>query len=1395
MASQKEFIEIINRLKKEIERIKKLKTEPIAIIGIGCRFPDEINGAYDYWKLIADGRNCIKGKPELALTIADEFFDADFFNITPSDAENLSLAHRILIEVFWEAIEYSGISADTYKNNQTAVFIGADASNRQSGLSERISHTFGFTAPSLNIDAQSSSSLAALDSAVRSLRMRQCSFAFVGSVSLMNSISQDTSIGAGEGAGVVILKRLSEVVSDGDNVLAVILGSSVNYSGRASEFALPDTKALEELIIESFRDLDITPLDVDYIEACRLGLNIEDTVELNALTSVYCKGRSIDSPLMIGSVEQNVGFLGAASGIAALIKVALAIINKTIPKHINRQTLNPNIVWENSAIKINYEKNVPFRIDNKPSNFSISSVGKTGSNAHIIIQTPPNKQTRTGKTEPLLNVLPLSAKTADALYELVGRYGEFLSVNSDTVKDKITDLCYTAQTGRTHFNKRIALIGVSAEDIKHCLADYLRGAVNDRLILSKDSAFFNNAIANKGIVFVFTGLTPVFASSARQLYDTQPVFRDTLNRCDEIYRSLNGESNSSLISVLYETYADGSIIEDDKYIKPLLFSIEYALFELWRSWGITPACVIGHGFSIGEYGAAAACGIVSIEDALKLITVATKTALSCNKTWRGVYVYHDLETVNDLIAKCENKPVIMEINSPHNIVICGSAAAAGEIIETAKKEGKNARLIPQPFYEIKADRKKPLSSDEESSITSSIEFKPPAIPFYSSITGKRADNKDVGSPNYWRNRIFKPVRFKDAVEALYADGFSVYIEIGLAPYLVGFIKECLPSAKTLCLCSLNKGQDDLKQILSALSALYVNGKDINWQAVNKECLREKTFIPAYPFQRKKIKKKEKKEETALLINSEALDLNYKQPSPLESLVTGISDRVNEIGKYNVSKHGPINAELERLLSNQLEAVMFQLETLKSYLYGSKIESAAKPLMEQTKDSLPRYDSVAQSNTLLKQMPISGSVPMSSYQRWFFSTIKGGFSNYSYAVMLNASEPIFADALDAAIKSVIKHHDLLGAVFTQKDGAVIQEIRSEDKRVFRLAIVDLRDRLDWETAIDAHIGKLLAQFDLSADFLIKAALFRLNDGDRIFIAIHSLIADNKSLCIILEDLISGYTQIISGRKITLSQKTDSFMSWTRKCEEASYSDLIVQELALWTQIENTQVMAIPKDFDVNDSLLKGAARAFTVLSQENTKTLLETTLPEYDASIEELLITALCRALTKRSGYARSRILINAQCRELPLQKSIDVTRTVGSFSFYYPVIIDIAQSKDTAFYVESVKKTLRAIPNKGIGYGLLKYINQNVDIQSKSKPEVMFNHNGDFDTLVNSELLTVSSYLNRTRSADSLMTLEVNTAIVNSMLEICVSYDVSQYKEQTIEALLTECKRFLLESV
>ena len=893
----------IEKLESKLKKLENSRQEPIAIVGLGCRFPGGVNSPESFWNLLSEGTDAITEIPQNRWNLKDYYdpnpetpgtiytqsggfvnslkeFDAEFFNLSAKEATSLDPQQRLLLEVTWEALEHATINPQHLMGTKTGVFIGISthdylqklasrdlkeidaymiSGNANSTASGRLSYSLGLVGPNFAVDTACSSSLVSLHLACASLRNRESHVALAGGVNCLISplihinhsrarmLSADgrcktfdakaDGFVRSEGCGIVVLKRLSDAQVDGDQVLAVIRGTAINQDGQTSGLTVPNGISQQAVIAQALKNSQLDPKEVSYIEAHGTGTALGDPIEVGALRAIFKDSHSPENSVFIGSVKTNIGHAEAASGIAGLIKVVLQLQHKTIAPHLHFQNPNPYIEWSETPVQVPTQV-MPWTTENKSRIAGVSSFGFSGSNAHVIVEEASQIKAKSPRqeSERSYHLLTLAAKTKPALSDLVNRYRNHVQDRPDL---ELNDICYSANTGRAHFKYRLAILASSKQELIQKLHDTEQE--------KEDRSVGKNLSSGEApkLAFLFTGQGSQYLNMGRQLYETELVFQNAIQECDRILKT---ELDYSLIDLLYPDEVDPNVsdlLHQTQYTQPVLFSLEYALVQLWKSWGVEPDSVMGH--SVGEYVAACVAGVFNLAEGLKLIAARGRLMQKLPEGGGMLAVRAAEYRVRDWIRAYGNQVSIAAINGQSNVVISGELLSLEKIAQALAKE-----TIKTKFLQVSHGFHSPLMEpilEEFARIARQVNYHQPSIPIISNVTGKKVD-RDIATASYWVNHIREPVRFAQSMETLDKTGYGVFVEIGPQPILLGMGSQCLPGNKGIWLPSLRPGIEDSIQILSSLGQLYSQGVDIDWLHFWQGYKRKKVNLPTYPFQRK-----------------------------------------------------------------------------------------------------------------------------------------------------------------------------------------------------------------------------------------------------------------------------------------------------------------------------------------------------------------------------------------------------------------------------------------------------------------------------------------------------------------------------------------------------------------
>ncbi|MCZ7417900.1 type I polyketide synthase, partial [Streptomyces sp. WMMC897] len=886
--------------------------EPVAIVGMACRYPGDITSPETLWRVVAGEQDVItpfptdRGWDLDALYHADPHhhgtsytreggflhdaaeFDAEFFGISPREALAMDPQQRLLLETSWEAFERAGIDPATLRGSQTGVFAGAmsqDYGDRlheagepaegftltgsaASVVSGRLSYTFGLQGPAVTVDTACSSSLVALHMAVQSLRNDECDFALAGGVTVMPTpgmfveFSRQRGLSAdgrckpfaeaadgtawAEGAGMLVVERLSDARRNGHRVLAVVRGSAVNQDGASNGLTAPNGPSQQRVIHQALANADLTPSDVDAVEAHGTGTTLGDPIEAQALLATYGQGRDADQPLWLGSVKSNFGHTQAAAGVAGVIKTVMALRCGVLPRTLHVDEPTPHVDWSSGGVRLLREAREWVRRGDRPRRGAVSSFGVSGTNAHVIVEEVGSDDV-TAEPETVLgggrglagsSVVPwvVSARSVGALAAQAGRVAGAVVSDADVV-----DVGWGLVSSRSVWEHRAVVWGSGSGELASGLGALASGEVVGNVV---SGVVAGGSGGSGGVVLVFPGQGSQWLGMGRGLLASSPVFADRLAECET---ALAPHVEWSLREVL--TGGDEGWLDRVDVVQPVLWAVMVSLAAVWESLGVEPAGVVGH--SQGEIAAAVVAGVLSVGDGARVVALRS-AAIREELAGRGgmVSLATGVEQAAAWVEPFGGRVSVAVLNGPSATVVAGEPGALEEIAAMAEAAGVRARRVPVDYashsVQVEDIHARLLEALAE------VSPKESRVPLISTVTGEVLDTSTMDAA-YWYANLREPVRFTDAVTEALGSGHRTFVEVSAHPVLVMGVQAIAEAAEVeaTVVGTLRRDEDESARFIASAAELWTRGVDVDWSAVYAGRSVRRVDLPTYPFQRQR----------------------------------------------------------------------------------------------------------------------------------------------------------------------------------------------------------------------------------------------------------------------------------------------------------------------------------------------------------------------------------------------------------------------------------------------------------------------------------------------------------------------------------------------------------------
>ncbi|WP_420719337.1 SDR family NAD(P)-dependent oxidoreductase [Streptomyces sp. RTd22] len=903
----------LHKTRARLQEQEAAEREPIAIVAVNCRLPGGADSPEGLWRLLSSGTDAVSefpddrgwdidalydpdresGKPGTSYVREGSFvrdaaeFDADLFGISPREALAMDPQQRLVLEASWELAERAGIDPSSLKGSRTGVFVGGTPSHYGpppeavpedvagyvvtggSGavLSGRLSYVLGLEGPAVTVDTACSSSLVALHEAVHALRRKECSLAVAGGVAVLSTpvafvefsrqrgLAADgrskafsdaaDGMGWGEGVAVLLLERLSDARRNGHEVLAVVRGSAVNQDGASNGLTAPNGPSQQRVIRAALANAQVLAADVDVVEAHGTGTTLGDPIEADALLATYGQGRPADRPLWLGSVKSNIGHTQAAAGAAGVIKMVLALRHGVLPSTLHADEPSTKVDWSSGAVELLTAAREWPETEGRPRRAGVSSFGVSGTNAHIILEQAPEpdedaeEEPRSAPETPTIELpaVPwmVSGHGAAALREQAARL--LARVEGDAGLSPV-DVGWSLASGRAALEHRAVVTGGTRGELLGGLGALARGEAAPGVVTRPEETGSGGRV-----VFVFPGQGSQWAGMARGLWESSPVFAARMEECE---RLLSGLVDWSLRDAL----ADEAALARVDVVQPVLFSMMVSLAEVWRSYGVEPSAVVGH--SQGEVAAACVAGVLSLEDAIRVVALRSRALLAIAGRGGMLSIVASQDWVRERIEPFGDRISIAAVNGPKAVVVSGDADALQELGAVLAKAGVMRWNVPGVDFSAHSAHVESLEG-ELAEILAGVELRAAEVPFYSTVTAAPLNTAELDS-GYWYRNLRQPVRFEETVRALADDGHGVFVEVSPHPILTMGVLETLEDPERSApavVSTLRRDHGGLDRIVASLSEAWVHGVDVDWPRVFTGTGASRVELPTYAFQRRR----------------------------------------------------------------------------------------------------------------------------------------------------------------------------------------------------------------------------------------------------------------------------------------------------------------------------------------------------------------------------------------------------------------------------------------------------------------------------------------------------------------------------------------------------------------
>lgn len=1256
----------------------------IAIIGMAGRFPGA-NNMSEFWENLKHGVESIRFYSEeevLESGIAPDMardpnfvaaaggmdhefdFDADFFEFNPREAEITDPQQRVALECAWEALEaagynpenapglvgvYAGVSINTYllfnlaSNHQLLNSVGhfqVMTANDKDFLATRIAYKLNLKGPAVSVQTACSTGLVAVNMATQSLLNYQSDIALAGAVSITPKgrlyseafiFSKDGRCRAfdeaaqgtvgGNGVGFVVLKRLSDAVADGDHIHAIIKGSAINNDGSMKVgYTAPSVSGQAAVILEAQSMAGVNPETITYMEAHGTGTLLGDPIEVAALTQAFRTTTDKNQYCAIGSVKTNIGHLDTVAGVSGFMKAILTVENQQIPPSLHFTKANPKLNIEHTPFFVN-TKLTDWKTEGFPRRAAISSFGFGGTNAHTIIEEAPQLAPSAASREHQL--LLVSGRDENALHENLVRLGKHLATHPEA---NLADVAYTLQIGRKHFQHRAYLVADDVSKTASALSE-----LNAKLIVQGSPRDVEPTV-----VFMFSGQGAQYVGMAGDLYQSEPVFKTALDRVAD---AMHSELETDLRDILYpkgDIQAAEALLAQTQYTQPALFAIEYALAQLWQSWGVNATTMIGH--SIGEYVAATLAGVFTLEDAARLVCLRGRIV----QQQPGGSMLSVPLPEKEVLPLLNPQLSLAAVNAPGLCVVAGQQDAVDALQKQLAERGIESRplVVSHAFHSHMLED----AAVEFEKVIASVLMQAPKQRYISNVSGTWVTADQATSARYWADHLRQPVRFSQGLATVLAETPSVLLEVGPGQVLTTLARQHRDLLQGSVLVNSTRHplveNSDIAQINSAVGQLYLSGVTIDWTSFHHHGARRRVPLPTYAFQRQRYWIPPTYLLTGAIPTGETMlqepvrtavhktDLsNYQPPrDELEFEITSVWEKMLGINQIS------INDDFFKLGGHSLLAI--QLVSEVRNVTGSEVtiqDLFKNPTISGLSDEIREFRAV---NPDFKIMTIphidrNGILPLSFHQQgvWEFEHRRPNTSYFIGSMCLKLSGSLNVEACHFAINEIIRRHEVLRTNYRTVNGVDTAVIRP-----FHATAVPFHDLSQLPPATRdkrlLEIGTRAARqpFDLENDLCIRPELVKLNEHEHMLvIASHYIASDSWAIGLVVQELGAHYKAFIHPELPRMPERPYQFVDYAAWQLNLVNDDAINAGLPYWQkQLANVQTQdTIPTDYlrptqssmqgsSFHFSLGKGVTDAIKSYSHQKGTTLFITLLAGLNA---------------------------------------------------------------------------------------------------------------------------------------------------------------------------------------